>query len=318
LTVTAIVNRAQAWSAELGIVESNQVASVLAQTSVALADFRVLREGDANKVIWQTSNEVNTFGFAIYRAEGEDRVRAVLLSKEMLAAKGPGSSYAFVDEAAPMGTYYRYWLIEVENDGSLNEYGPVVLPPLGAPSIAAPMAAPVAANVVAGGVPLVLVQPEVKPGLPTPLEPFNAANAQTQLAVSTGSVETSNASVPVSAEPAVPATLEMQPQPTNSAAQPIHPAQPIAEPIANDSVVANAQPAIVVQADAAKATQTQHVATSVRVVEQAASPKPNATSPFAMLWRALGVMLAIGLTIAVLGGVVAGVALRSKIRPAKF
>jgi uncharacterized repeat protein (TIGR01451 family) len=322
LTVTAIVNRAQAWSAELEIVESNQVTSVLAQTNVALTDFRVLREGDANKVIWHTSDEVNTFGFAIYRAESEDRADAVLLSKEMVAAKGAGSSYAFVDEAAPMGTYYRYWLIEVESDGSLNEYGPVVLPPIGAPSVAAPAAAN-AANVVAGGVPLVLVQPEVMPVLPTPLEPLNAANAQKQVVVSTGSVETSNASAPVSAEPAVPATLEGLPQPTNSAAQPIHPAQTpnqlVTEPAANTySVVESAQPPEMVQADEVKVAQMQHVAASVRVVEQPASPKPNATSPFAMLWRALGVMLAIGLAIAVLGGVVAGVALRSKIRPAKF
>jgi uncharacterized repeat protein (TIGR01451 family) len=186
LTVTAIVNRAQAWSAELGIVESNLVASVLAQTAVTLSDFRVVREGDANTVVWQTSGEANTFGFAIYRAEDENRANAVLISKEMLAAKGAGNGYTFVDVAAQSGTLYRYWLVEVETDGRMNEYGPIML----STARALPVPAPVAGvAVAAGGVPGVVLV--AQPGATAPqvlAEVAPIAQTQTQVDVDVSAV----------------------------------------------------------------------------------------------------------------------------------
>ena len=303
ITVTAIVNRAQAWSAELGPVESNLVASVLAQTAVALADFRVVRQGDGNKVIWQTSGEVSTIGFAIYRAEGDNRASAVLLSKELLAAQGAGSGYAFVDGAAQTGTHYRYWLVEVETDGVMNEYGPVVVPPVGVASVVAPV--PVVANVAAGGVsvaaPLaqqaglgVLVQSNGSNSVSA-----QSASVQTQLAVEANAVEQPVTGWVQPKSEVQPNAVMVQTQAeVNSVIaknEPMPVAAEIGEPV---GVQQNTAAMPVAQSVSA----AQPVKVAVQVMPVPSEPSTNATSTTSLLVRALGVAAAIGIFVLALAG----------------
>ena len=96
-----------------------------APDAVALMRFDATRTSNGVKVAWQTSSEVNTFGFALYRSETGNRNAAVLVTSELLPAKGrTGGSYEVVDETAQAGKAYHYWLIESETTGRVNEYGP--------------------------------------------------------------------------------------------------------------------------------------------------------------------------------------------------
>ena len=93
---------------------------------VALMRFDAKHEKGGVKVIWQTSQEVNTFGFALYRSETSDRNAAVLATAELIPAQGrTGGMYAWLDVNAKANKRYTYWLIEAETTGAMNEYGPV-------------------------------------------------------------------------------------------------------------------------------------------------------------------------------------------------
>ena len=309
ITVTAIVNRAQAWSAELGIVESNLVASVLAQTAVTLADLRVVHDGAATQLIWQTSGEANTFGFAVYRAESDNRASAVLLSQNVLAAKGAGSAYAFVDENAQADTRYHYWLAEIETNGKVNEYGPLVLPPANAVATVA--------NVAAGGVRVDV--PVAQPGLLAPqvkpqgIADANAqpANAQTQVNVSVSDVAVRNATVgdtkPIGvpmahtqpSEPSAPIVVASNPPTVQRAiaSAPVirdeHRVADLTEPVALHSQVAEVNKVnAVVRAD---------------VPTQARAPLQTSTrTPSSLLLRAIALAGVLGLLCVACGGVVLG------------
>ncbi|NJM40380.1 MAG: DUF11 domain-containing protein [Anaerolineae bacterium] len=97
-----------------------------APDAVALMRFEAKREKSGVRVIWQTSQEVNTFGFALYRSANGNRSDAVLATAELIPAQGrTGGSYAWLDVNVKANARYTYWLIEAETTGAMNENGPV-------------------------------------------------------------------------------------------------------------------------------------------------------------------------------------------------
>jgi hypothetical protein len=109
----------------------------LAPNAVTLTRFDALRSGSAVRVVWSTSEEVNTLGFYVYRAEGvhaqgalpagATRINPALIS----GAGAQGGSYSWLDTTARGSTSYSYFLVEVEIDGKENIYGPAQVRSLG-------------------------------------------------------------------------------------------------------------------------------------------------------------------------------------------
>lgn len=99
----------------------------LAGTSVGLRSFSARRARGGVAVRWRTASEHNTLGFNVYRGQRAGRLR---LNRTLIpgsAATGrarTGSAYSWLDRKAPRRTV-RYWLQEIEIDGSRAWYGPV-------------------------------------------------------------------------------------------------------------------------------------------------------------------------------------------------
>lgn len=101
---------------------SSQVAAISQPTAIVLARFVV----DGNRVLWETSAEIDTYGFHLWRSASGQRADAERITTNLIAARGRqgGASYAFVDASAVPNTHYTYWLQEIELDGDAIEYGP--------------------------------------------------------------------------------------------------------------------------------------------------------------------------------------------------
>uniref|UniRef100_UPI0015825BF9 SdrD B-like domain-containing protein n=1 Tax=Candidatus Oscillochloris fontis TaxID=2496868 RepID=UPI0015825BF9 len=93
-------------------------------TSISLLDVRVERQSEGNLLRWETGSELKSAGFEIYRSETNNRAAAVQVSQMILArgVSGGGASYDWLDRSANAGVGYHYWLVEVEINGSRNEY----------------------------------------------------------------------------------------------------------------------------------------------------------------------------------------------------
>ena len=100
------------------------------QTAISLLSFTA-QAGDAGvKVTWVTGSEMDTWGFHLWRSSTGSRSDAERVTTQLVPAAGSpsqGAVYVFVDTTATVGTRYTYWLQEMEIDGSLHEYGPVVM-----------------------------------------------------------------------------------------------------------------------------------------------------------------------------------------------
>ncbi|NJM40159.1 MAG: DUF11 domain-containing protein [Anaerolineae bacterium] len=147
---TAIVNVGYVRSNEIPRFPSNVIVHPFFPTAVELIDFSVQPDGDGLRISWKTGSELDTFGFAIYRSNSADGANKVLVTTELVSAKGANSSYSVLDASANKANRYHYWLQEVERTGRLVEYTPVAWVPLTAQQPA------VAVGVVAaGGVPII-------------------------------------------------------------------------------------------------------------------------------------------------------------------
>ncbi|MGQ9614684.1 MAG: hypothetical protein ACUVXC_17965, partial [Chloroflexus sp.] len=96
-------------------------------TAIVLTEFRLVASGNGWDIIWTTGAEINTRGFLIYRSTG-GQDKAQLLTPIPIPARGSttsGAGYRFSDTTALAGVDYSYWLVEIELDGTANEYGPL-------------------------------------------------------------------------------------------------------------------------------------------------------------------------------------------------
>ena len=132
-----------------------------------------------------------------------ERSSAVLVTKELIAAKG-ASEYVYLDTTAAPDARYYYWLMETETTGAVNEYGPL-LTDLGTDGV-------------------VVLQPSVAVagGVAVPVEVSRASGvaASTGVAMPKGEVQVQSA-VPVLAQSAAQAAV----QPLNEVA-PVRPSAP--------------------------------------------------------------------------------------------
>jgi uncharacterized repeat protein (TIGR01451 family) len=288
----SIVARANASNAVQNV-NSNAVVNKSKPTAVSLAQFETVPSGNGIKITWQTSVELGTFGFAVYRGrEGDTRSSAVLLNASALipARGGTAANYEFLDETAQPGQRYVYWLHEIERSGLINEYGPLQA----SMETQTTANAVVPSNVMAGGVPVPVPVGSGSQNIPVPATPAVTTNNNnavqmlvTQVVVQQQVVEPTLA-VPLPSPQPDPLPVT-QPTPLPAAPIPAEaivvatpelvaaPAEQVATPIANP-ILADATATIVSPAPIANvATIAAPGATPATQLTSQARPIPEAT-----------------------------------------
>lgn len=127
-------------------IKSNRVDFPLDPSAVTLASFTAQRRDKDVRIRWVTLSEIDTWSFAIYRANGrhsahEPPTNAVKITAQNILAEGrggAGATYEVIDSTAAPQQTYTYWLVEMETSGNQNTYGPAQW--LGASRIYLPIA----------------------------------------------------------------------------------------------------------------------------------------------------------------------------------
>ncbi len=73
------------------------------------------------RLIWQTSLEVDSAGFYIYRKRGDGSSDFIPLTG-LIPAEGAPGVYEYRDEDVEVGSEYSYLLVEKKADGTLVTY----------------------------------------------------------------------------------------------------------------------------------------------------------------------------------------------------
>lgn len=105
---------------------SNEVVTpfnIVSELAVDLTSFTASATAQGTQLRWTTSAERNTIGFHILRGTGE-QADSVRITPALLPAQGAngGATYTWTDVQPIPGA--RYWLEEVEANGTRNIYGP--------------------------------------------------------------------------------------------------------------------------------------------------------------------------------------------------
>ncbi|MFZ1475875.1 MAG: hypothetical protein WAV79_23390, partial [Anaerolineae bacterium] len=100
-----------------------------APLAAGLADFAVQAQEQGILVTWETTSEVGTLGFDLWRGMTPD-APTQRLNAELIPSQAPGSSpgfcYAWLDQDnLVMGATYYYWLDVVEVSGAQERHGPL-------------------------------------------------------------------------------------------------------------------------------------------------------------------------------------------------
>ena len=134
LQVLAIVLLAEVKSDQTGdFAVTGQGTNPLDPTAVTLLRFSARSRADGVQVEWATGAEVNAWGFHLWRTPGQEWQNGVRATPAVIPAAGRGgggAAYRFFDPGGKKGDYY--WLQEIESDGTLNLYGPVLVDAVGA------------------------------------------------------------------------------------------------------------------------------------------------------------------------------------------
>ena len=74
-------------------------------------------------VRWRTASEVNVLGFRVYR---QSHGRRILLNRSLILGRGSvvGARYRFLDRSPGTASAARYWIQEIDRDGSRAWHGP--------------------------------------------------------------------------------------------------------------------------------------------------------------------------------------------------
>ena len=111
-----------------GEVEDHPVTIAPEPSAIVLARFSAGYEADRVVVLWETTSEIDTSGFDILRSTTSSIDDAVPINAVQIVAQGfLGGLYELEDKSAVEGIDYYYWLIEVEENGTRNRYGPAVV-----------------------------------------------------------------------------------------------------------------------------------------------------------------------------------------------
>jgi protocatechuate 3,4-dioxygenase beta subunit len=101
-----------------------------APSMILLSSFEAKWQAGKLVVSWSTSSERETWGFYVLRSHDDSQANAEQVNPTIVLGKGragQSASYQLVDDGAQAGIVYRYWLKEVELDGSQHFYGPFLL-----------------------------------------------------------------------------------------------------------------------------------------------------------------------------------------------
>ena len=89
---------------------------------VVLLNFSLRQENGQVMVCWETASEENSVGFDLFREQNGEWVK---VNESLIYARDPmGSSYCLADPGANAQDEFRYKLVEIETDGTAQEYGP--------------------------------------------------------------------------------------------------------------------------------------------------------------------------------------------------
>jgi parallel beta-helix repeat protein len=105
---------------DLGALESE------APTVAMVSSFAAYPDRAGVIVEWETSSEVATIGFHVYRTDGR-RGEPILVSEQLLPAavdSPQGATYRLLDRGASTRQAHEYTLVEVEAGGGERSYGP--------------------------------------------------------------------------------------------------------------------------------------------------------------------------------------------------
>ena len=99
---------------------------IVEPTLVAISFFGASVVGDEAVIEWETSAELGAVGFFLERwddaQDGYVKVNTDLIPAAMFSSAV--QTYSVVDAGAALGGTYSYRIIEIENTGNVNEYGP--------------------------------------------------------------------------------------------------------------------------------------------------------------------------------------------------
>ncbi len=213
----------------LGVGEINMTADIgiiVNPTAILLSRFVAVAQSDNSiRVEWRTAMERETFGFLVLRGDSDDVAQAVKVSPELILATGgnSGASYTFIDSNADVSRRYRYWLREIEVNGSELTYGPAVV---GGVSVEVQPVPILVAN--AGGVPVLVAPIPVTNQSSAPAPVTSVASVATGAQVQPNGMHASDVVVlPGAAQEPVLTTSQTtlpeqqaQPQPNASAEEP--------------------------------------------------------------------------------------------------
>jgi hypothetical protein len=97
-------------------------------TAVELLYFSVSRDGQTVVLNWATAQEVDNYGFTLYRASVDDFAQAELIHFEPSAIQGgtgADAAYAYVD-TPPVDGRWWYWLADIDTRGIQTIHNPSV------------------------------------------------------------------------------------------------------------------------------------------------------------------------------------------------
>jgi hypothetical protein len=98
-----------------------------APTPVDLLSFSARYASGVVILEWETTWEVRTYGFKLYRSESARLSEATPIAFVFATGQGQssGARYGYKDLGVEQGGTYYYWLVDVDLDGRETVHGPV-------------------------------------------------------------------------------------------------------------------------------------------------------------------------------------------------
>jgi len=98
-------------------------------TRITLDSFEAVARKDGSILLrWVTGTEIGTAGFDIYRSESPDFESFEKINPRIIEASGTpeaGAEYKVLDRSVDPGTFYYYFLVEIDVNGKMSTFGPV-------------------------------------------------------------------------------------------------------------------------------------------------------------------------------------------------
>lgn len=102
-------------------------AMLAASASATLVKFEADWQDDGTiLVVWETSKEVDSIAFFLYRAESETGPWDDYYDFEPATGVSSGATYLFMDDEVTEGITYWYYLEELDYDGNSSFHGPIM------------------------------------------------------------------------------------------------------------------------------------------------------------------------------------------------